>query len=154
MATNRPFLPTFPSLGGSTVVKQRRGLRPSWIREFAGCRSEFRNVDNPDCPRRRVDTDGVNRPTPCSHKRRLKTLLAIRCQNSPSNGRSGLGMAVVFLEGGLSPIPMQMASTKFNLGPHCGVCQFRCRTQGLTNSTKRNSLLNFAFLASRGTTRL
>src|ERR1700751_4222410 len=41
-------------------------------------------------------TGGVNRPTPRSHKRRLKTLLAIRCQNSPSNGRSGLGMAVVF----------------------------------------------------------
>jgi len=28
----------------------------------------------------------------------------------------GLGMAVVFLEGGLSPIPMQMASTKIHRG--------------------------------------
>jgi hypothetical protein len=41
-------------------------------------------------------------------------------------------MAIVFLEGGLSPIPMQMASTELHRGPHSGVCQFRRRTQGLT----------------------
>jgi hypothetical protein len=33
-------------------------------------------------------------------------------------------MAVVFLEGGLSPIPMRMASTKFHHGPRRRVCQF------------------------------
>ena len=60
-------------------------------------------------------------------------------------------MAVVFLEGGLSPIPMRMANTKLHRGPHRGVCQFRCRTQGLTKSIKRNSLVNLAFLASFGT---
>jgi hypothetical protein len=72
-----------------------------------------------------------DRPALRSHGRRFETLLAIRCQNSPSNGRSGPGIAVVFLERGLSPIPMQMASTKPNRGPYRGVRQFRCRTQGL-----------------------
>jgi hypothetical protein len=43
-------------------------------------------------------------------------------------------LAVVFLEGGLSPIPMHMASTKLNRGPRSLVCQFvHCRTQGLAN---------------------
>jgi hypothetical protein len=32
-------------------------------------------------------------------------------------------MAVVFLEGGLSPIPMRMASTKPYRDPYRGVCQ-------------------------------
>jgi hypothetical protein len=63
--------------------------------------SRSRCVPNPQCgqagpSRRRVDTGGVNRPTPRSHKRRLKTLLAIRCQNSASNGRSGLGWPLSF----------------------------------------------------------
>jgi hypothetical protein len=114
----------------------------------------FRNVDNPDCPRRRIDTANVNRPMPRSHKRRLRTLLAIRCQNNPASGRSGLGMAVVFLEGGLSPIPMLMADTTLHRGPGRRVCQFsHYRTQRLANP-KHNSLLNLDFLGSRDTVRL
>jgi hypothetical protein len=41
-------------------------------------------------------------------------------------------MAVVFLEGGLSPIPMRMASTKLYREPHRGVCQFHRQMEGLT----------------------
>jgi hypothetical protein len=48
----------------------------------------------------------------------------IRSRISPSNGRSRLGMAIVFLEGGLSPIPVQMASAKLHRGHRRGVCQF------------------------------
>jgi len=61
-------------------------------------------------------------------RRRLKTLLAIRCQNSPSNGRSDRCL----FGGGPSPIPMQMASANSIVDPVAGVCQFgivECRTQ-------------------------
>jgi hypothetical protein len=96
----------------------------------------------------------VKRPALRSYERRLRPCSPIQCRNGQSNRRSGPGMAVVFLEGGLSSIPTRMASTKLHRGPHRGVCQFRCRTQGLTKSAKRNSLLNLTFFASCGTTRL
>jgi hypothetical protein len=57
-------------------------------------------------------------------------------------------MAVVFLEGGLSPIPMQMASTKLNRGPCRWVCQLAyCRTRRLIDP-KCNWLLKLGFFAS------
>jgi hypothetical protein len=63
-------------------------------------------------------------------------------------------MAAVFLEGGLSPIPMRMASTKCHHGPRCTVCQFaHCRARRLTNP-KRNWLLNIDFLAASDTVQL
>jgi hypothetical protein len=43
-------------------------------------------------------------------------------------------MAVAFLEGGTSPIPMQMASTTLHRGPGRRVCQFaNCRKRRRTN---------------------
>jgi hypothetical protein len=57
-------------------------------------------------------------------------------------------MAVVFLEGGLSPIPMQMASAELHGGPRRRVCQFAPSNGRTHKSTKRNSLLNLAFLTS------
>jgi hypothetical protein len=63
-------------------------------------------------------------------------------------------MAVVFLEGGTSPIPMQMASTTVYRGPGWGVCQFaNSRKQRRTNP-EHKLLLNLSFLATLSTTRL
>jgi hypothetical protein len=58
-------------------------------------------------------------------------------------------MAVVFLEGRLSPIPMRMASTKFHRGPHRGVCQFALSNAKTHKSAKRNSLRDLAFRTTR-----
>jgi hypothetical protein len=55
-------------------------------------------------------------------------------------------MAVVFLEKGLSPIPMQMANVKCYRGPPRWVCQFaHCRMRN-SQIIKRNLLLNLDFL--------
>jgi hypothetical protein len=55
-------------------------------------------------------------------------------------------MAVVFLEKGLSPIPMRMASTRLHREPQRRVCQFALPNSRTYTSTKRNSLLNLNFL--------
>jgi hypothetical protein len=63
-------------------------------------------------------------------------------------------MAVVFLEGGMSPIPMQVARTNHYRGSRRWVCQSaHCRMHG-SQIRKRNSLLNLDFLAPSGTVRL
>jgi hypothetical protein len=56
-------------------------------------------------------------------------------------------MAVVFLEGGLSPIPMRMASTKLHRGPVAGYVNSRIANAG-PKIAKRNSLLKLDFLVS------
>src|SRR6516162_3030896 len=53
---------------------------------------------------------------------------------TPSNGSSRLGMAIVFLEGGLSPTPKQIASAKLHRGPVAGM-SIR-RTEGLQTTKK------------------
>ena len=53
-------------------------------------------------------------------------------------------MAVVFLEGRLSPIPMRMASAKVHRELRREVCQFALSNARLANS-KRDSLLNLRF---------
>jgi hypothetical protein len=66
-------------------------------------------------------------------------------------------MAVVFLEGRLSPIPMQMASTKLYRDPRRGVCQSAI-VEG--ENVQKMGLLTaiccgiLPYLASRDTARL
>jgi hypothetical protein len=63
-------------------------------------------------------------------------------------------MAVVLLEGGLSPIPTQMASAELHRGPRGRACQFAHSRMQTPIDPKRNSLLNLDFFASSGTERL
>jgi hypothetical protein len=55
-------------------------------------------------------------------------------------------MAIVFLEGGLSPIPIQMASTKRHRGPRRQGCQSHIVERKDSQIIKRNSLLNLDLL--------
>ena len=94
----------------------------------------------------------VDRPTLRSHQRRLETPVAHSMSKSPSIGRSRFGTAVVFLEGGLSPIPMANGEHPFHRGPRLRVCQLaHCRIQ--RPAPKRNSLLNLDFLGLCDTVR-
>jgi len=63
-------------------------------------------------------------------------------------------MAAVFLERGLSPIPIANGEHLSHREPRPRVCQFaHCRTQRPANP-KRNSLLNLDFLGSRDAVQL
>jgi hypothetical protein len=55
-------------------------------------------------------------------------------------------MAVVFLEGGLSPVPMRMASTDSIVDPAAGYVNSRIVQREDSQIPKRTSLLNIAFL--------
>jgi hypothetical protein len=54
-------------------------------------------------------------------------------------------MAVVFLEEGLSPIPMRMASTKLYRDPRRSVCQSAIVEGRDLQKTNRNLLRNLTF---------
>ena len=88
---------------------------------------------------------------PRSHQRRPTTRCPFDVEKIRLTERC---MAVVFLKGGLLPIPIANGEHLFHPGRRRGVCQFaHCRMQRPAN-LKRNSLPNLNFLRSRNTVRL